>query len=278
MANRNDRKASGETRDLQAPEKVDETQVPATIDMAADAGAGLEEADAESFAIPFLAILQKGSPQCDPDAGEFIKDAKPGMFFNTATQELYDGETGVLVLPAMFQRRLVEWIARDQGGGWVGSHRTEDVNIADLARDDSGRWVTEEGHYLADTRYHFCLLCGTKKVSADFDPRPVVIGLSSTQIKKSRNWLTRMDNLRVKMPDGKRLPMATFANVWRLTTVGESNEKGSWKGVRIELERPIDAKNQVDVALYLRAKEFREFVKQGIAQPAKPAEADDIPF
>ena len=52
-------------------------------------GRGFEEADADSFAIPFLAMLQKGTPQADPDDPAYIKGAKPGMFMNTVTLELF---------------------------------------------------------------------------------------------------------------------------------------------------------------------------------------------
>ena len=56
----------------------------ATMDMsmfAEDAGAGMEGATAESFAIPFLGVLQKGSPQVDEASGVAIEGAKAGMLF-----------------------------------------------------------------------------------------------------------------------------------------------------------------------------------------------------
>ena len=40
-----------------------------------DAGAGMEGATAESFAIPFLSVLQKGSPQVDEASGAALEGA-----------------------------------------------------------------------------------------------------------------------------------------------------------------------------------------------------------
>ena len=45
------------------------------MDFAADAGAGMEGAGQESFAIPFLSVLQKGSPQVDEASGAALEGA-----------------------------------------------------------------------------------------------------------------------------------------------------------------------------------------------------------
>jgi hypothetical protein len=74
-----------------------------------DAGAGFEDADANAYAIPFLQILQSGSPQCKKSDGAYIKGAEEGMFYNTVTQELYDGDEGVVVIPCHYMQRFVEW-------------------------------------------------------------------------------------------------------------------------------------------------------------------------
>ena len=59
-----------------------------------DSGSGFEETSAESFAIPFLSILQSGSPQCKKSDGAYIKGAEEGMLFNSVTGDMY-GEEGV---------------------------------------------------------------------------------------------------------------------------------------------------------------------------------------
>src|SRR4051812_47524770 len=56
----------------------------------ADANAGLEGAKATDFAIPFIVVLQKGSPQVDEQSGQAIEGARQGMLYNTVTGRLYD--------------------------------------------------------------------------------------------------------------------------------------------------------------------------------------------
>ena len=63
-----------------------------------DAGRGMEEADKDSYAIPFLAILQGLSPQI-----ESVEGARPGMICNTITNELFKE---CLVIPCYYQRRF----------------------------------------------------------------------------------------------------------------------------------------------------------------------------
>ncbi len=46
----------------------------------ADAGMGMEGTTVESFAIPFLLVLQSLSPQVDEAGGTAIEGARPGMF------------------------------------------------------------------------------------------------------------------------------------------------------------------------------------------------------
>ena len=69
---------------------------------AGDAGRGLENVDKDCFAIPFLTILQSGSPQCKKSDGAYIKGAEEGMLFNTVTKDLYDETHRILFFPSSF--------------------------------------------------------------------------------------------------------------------------------------------------------------------------------
>ena len=62
--------------------------------------------EAEDYAIPYLNMLSKGSPQVDEEDDKFIKGAKRGQIFNTVTETCSDVLT---VLPVYFRRRYVEW-------------------------------------------------------------------------------------------------------------------------------------------------------------------------
>ena len=69
-------------------------------------------------------------------------------------------------------------------------------------------------------------------------------------------------------PRGRYTP-ATFATKVRVTTVPESNDKGSWMGVRFELAGQVTAHD-----LYTAGKQFNESVRKGSVE-AKYEEPHD---
>ena len=68
-------------------------------------GTGLEEASAGDYAIPFLRVLQSMSPQLKKSDGQYIAEAQEGNFFNSVTNKVYDGDTGVL-FPVRIKRNI----------------------------------------------------------------------------------------------------------------------------------------------------------------------------
>lgn len=239
-----------------------------------DAESGFEDTDRDDYAIPFLKLLQKGSPEVDEDSGSAIDGAKAGMFYDSATGDLLDE---VDVVPCHYKRAMVEWKDRDEGGGWVGQH--EPGAEEGLERDKSGRFVLDNGNYLADTRYFFCL-----RIAENGSLLPVVMSFTSTQIKKAKGWMTRMQSLKAVGARGQyTLPM--FSHVYRLSSVAESNDQGTWRGYRIDLVGPVR-----DAEIAKAAKDAREMFKEK-GDDVKPPEegappsgggssdkGDDIPF
>ena len=108
--------------------------VPAELmeELEGQSGAGFEDTDADDYAIPFVAVLQKGSPQVDPDDGAYINGAKPGLFYNTVTGELFKDIT---VIPCARRREFVEWVPRDEGGGLIGRHDPDSDVVLNCKRD-----------------------------------------------------------------------------------------------------------------------------------------------
>lgn len=250
--------------------KEEDKAVVPSITFEADAGAGLENADRDSYAIPFLVVLQKGSPQCDKDSDLYVKGAEPGEFFNTATQRVYDGKKGVVLCPAHFERLFVEWVPRENGGGFRGSHQVETIDTSKLERDEAGRFKTKDGNNLVDTRYHYCLM-----IDDEGEIHPVVFALSSTQIKKSKLWLTAMSNLKLKNNAGKEYTPPTFSHLYRVTSVTEKNEKGSWKGIQVVPERILGTKKN-DESIYISAREFKSQISSGKVKADTPPTGTEI--
>ena len=91
----------------------------AVIDFSNDAGMGMENVDSDTFAIPFISVLQGLSPQI-----ETVDGAKPGMLINTITNELFKE---AVVIPCAFQRKFLRFVPRDEGGGFKGDFSPIDV-------------------------------------------------------------------------------------------------------------------------------------------------------
>lgn len=219
-----------------------------------DADSGFEDMSQDDMVMPFLRCLQKTSPQCDEDESNYIEGAKPGQFYNTATQEVLDGP--LTLVPCIYQRQFLEWKPRDEGGGLVGL-RDEAYCMEHCDRDEGGRYITEEGNHVMDTRNHFCLL-----IDEEGNFNSVVISLTSTQIKKSKQWNTIARQIKLEKGDGSGVftpPLCSHQ--YSMSSVAESNDKGSWKGVKFELEGMVQ-----DEMVYAAARELASIVKAGEAK------------
>jgi hypothetical protein len=208
-------------------------------DLIVPEGAGLEEADRDSYAIPFLSILQKTSPQADPDHEAFIDGAKAGQFLDTVAQDLLDGEKEDLnIIPVFYRRAFIEWKTRDDGGGFVAEHSVADALSMPTERGEKGD-ILSNGNQLVDTRYHYVIL-----VRADGTLQPMVLTMTSTQVKKSKRLNSDLD-LQIR---GQSLK-ATFQTLYKIATIGESNEHGTWRGWHISRNGLVNNQAQLDAAV-----------------------------
>lgn len=103
----------------------------------ADAGIGLENITTEDMQIPFIRIIQALSPQLQKDDSLYIKGAEQGDIFNTVTQEVYKQDEGILVVPAFFEKKFLEFALRSSGGGFVRELSSDDKDIALTTREGS---------------------------------------------------------------------------------------------------------------------------------------------
>jgi hypothetical protein len=221
------------------------------------AGTGFEGTSGRDYAIPLLTLLQKNSPQCDPDSGKYLPEAKSGLFFDTG---LGICEEVVKVIPCLYRSAMVEWVPRESGGGFVASH---EVGFElKLQKDDRGRFLTENGNLVVDTRYMCCL-----KVDGDGDVTPVIIPFASTQIKKVKSWMSRMEGMKLPGKDGKKFKPPMFSFVWTLSSIPEQNDKGSWRGYKIDLVGPVD-----NPVVLKRAMETREMFQSSAMTITPPEE------
>ena len=64
---------------------------------------GFENMTQEDMALPFIRILGQLSPQVTEGDAKFVEGAKPGMIYNTVTNDLFDGKKGIKVIPCYYK-------------------------------------------------------------------------------------------------------------------------------------------------------------------------------
>lgn len=251
--------------------EVKGTAMMSIADMAADAGGGFEDADKDSYAIPALSIIQKGSPQVDKDHANYkpVPGADVGHLINTVTEEIINGEKGLLVIPCHYLHNFTAWKPRNEGGGIAGTYDVAEGTelLKKCTRDEKNRDVLPDGNHLVDTRTHYVLA-----LRDDGSVFPALIRMSSTQIKKSKKWMSNMQDVKIKREDGTVFTAPMWAKTYRLTTVAESNAEGTWRGWVIVREGDCPS-----AELYAQAKAFRDAVRSGKVKEREPGE-DDVAF
>lgn len=238
--------------------------------MLANAGLGLNNLGANDLSIPFLTIVQKGSPQASRANAKYIKGCEQGQIMNTVTQDLYPGEEGILFIPCGYQKQMVRWGNRDLGGGLVCQYKEGDPELKKLKLNDRGQlWDPESKDVILDTAYHFGLL-----MNSDM-PEYAVISMYSTQLKASRNWNTMMKRIMMKAPNGKVFNPPSFSHQYRLTTLGQTKDTYDWFGWKIISEGQV-----TDPEIFKVALEFAKQVDSGLVRVSAPPrdvdESDDV--
>lgn len=232
-------------------------------------GAGQETATADDFSLPFVSVIQALSPQLKKTESAYIKGAEEGMLFNSVSNELYAGETGIEVIPCYFQHIQVEFKLRENGGGLVAIHPAH-ANIA-TTRDAKRRDITEAGTQLVNTMQFYCLV---RPAGSDQPFERAVLSFKSTQLKKARRWNAYIGSRQGTRADGSPFQLPMFSHVYIFTTAPESNNEGSWYGWKWEMAGRLDEKG-VDRGLVSMAFKFYQLAKAGEVKAG--VEDDGVP-
>lgn len=223
---------------------------------------GFENTSSTDFVMPLLKVLQKLSPELNPQKAQFIKEAKVGQFLDTSTGELLDS---VEVIPCLYKPQMVEW--KPNRGGFVASH--EPGAESGLPRNEKNQFVKPNGNLLIDTRYYYCL-----RITKTGELIPNILALSSSNIKMSKDWLTKMLSQKVKSSKtGDMVPLPIFINVCKITTQYETKGEHDWFKWIVSLDRHI---NEKEAGMLKKAQEARTTFQVSAANMRPPME-DDAP-
>jgi hypothetical protein len=240
---------------------------------AEDAGGGFGGMGAGDYALPFLAILQKGSPQVSKQNAKFIKGAEVGDVLNTVSGKVYkastaDGGPGITFVPCGYTHSVVEWKPRDSGGGFIAAHHDGDPILKQCTRNEKNQLVhSTTGNVFVDTSYHYGLV-----IEESGFPEPCVVSMYSTQLKKSRNFNTMMRSIKKRAPSGQIYNPPMYSHKYTLHTVPESRDQYDWAGWQIS-----PAGEVTDVELYKFAREFAKQIESGQVRVSAPPQEFEEP-
>lgn len=215
----------------------------------AEQGSGLEEVGSDDVAIPYLSILQKMSAAVEKSDPGYIEGATPGMFHNTVSGELYDGEEGLLVVPCYFRAVYTEQ-GPGKRGKFIAEHPVSWPEAAKTTRNSDRQDVLPNGNVVVRKNRHYLMLA--------WQEEPVVLTCKSTALRTSKAWNSQLAAR--KMDDGKGgtfIP-PTFSTVWRLTTVRNENDEGVWYTPSVKLVNDL-----ADPDLFEKCRQFAAVVRGG---------------
>ena len=232
--------------------------------------------DSSEMQIPFVRLLQALSPQLNKKKAEYIEGASSGDAFNNVTNQYWDGEAGLTVIPCFQTTKYLEFTPRDMGGGFRGEIPSNSPFLQQTTRSGS-KEILPNGNELVKSDQHFCLI-----VEDDGSFQPVVVDMKSTQLKVSRRWKTQIAMQKVKHPTtGEMKTPPVFATMWKLRSVEESNDQGSWSNWTVEKIGLVENRD-----LLMEAKSFRDSIMAGEVKAAaedhgnggSANQGEEIPF
>lgn len=207
-----------------------ETMASVPAHMRQDVNLGKENIRPEDLEIPRLKLMQGLSPEL-----ELYNELRPGMFFHTSSETIFD--EAVRVVPVWMDVQYILWRPRDDGGGilaraadgvhWSPSQGEFEVK---LDKKDGGAKVTWK---LAKTVEQSGLAnwgtmnpadpdsppAATKMYNYVFafpdypDLMPAVLSFQRSSLKVGRQFNTKI----------RSVPVPPFGTVWNLSSVSDAN-------------------------------------------------------
>ena len=246
--------------------KKENSSVALTSMFEQDQAGGMQGMGQGDFAMPFLRVLGQLSPEVNERDAKYVEGAKAGMIFNTVTKQAYDGVEGVNVIPCGYKREYVEWSDRGEGtSAPVAIHSVESGIIKEATRGADYKDRLPNGNYLENTASYFVMLD---------DMSQALITMKSTQLKVSRSWNSMMNSIKLKGKNGMFTP-AAYSHVYNLSTVQQSNDKGTWFGWNVQKIGPVQDKNLYEAAKQFASSVGNVQVKHGEGETKSK---DDVPF
>ena len=241
------------------------------------AGMGTENVGQRDLQLPFLKILSQLSPQVTQGDSKFIADARPGMIYNSVSDQCYNGQEGIRVIPCFYKLEYLEWKDRGQEGSGAPVNiydGTSDI-LTQTNRGPDKKDRLPNGNYIEETASHYVVLVDDNDQATE----TALITMKATQRKKSRKWNSMIMTQRVKGKNGFFQP-PSFAQIYRLKTTLEKNNLGSWYGWDVEFDSNVNNPTLLKSAqdFYNTCKQGEVKVQHGEEEPTQSATTQNNPY
>ena len=199
-------------------------------------GDGLSNVSTKDVMIPRIKLLQKMSPETD---NESLPTAKAGQIFNSASQNVYDGPTGIRVVPCEYIRTYVEWAPEGTGNKAPVNIHPATSNVMSLAKKSptDNRFYLDNGNYVEETANHIVLILDDNN---NVESRGILT-MKSSQLKKSRQWNYMMMTATME-GGGKTITPPSYAIMYRLSTLQEETNGKKYYGWTVAKEGFVPTK------------------------------------
>ena len=242
-------------------------------DLFDSAGQGMETIGADDMQIPFLRILQPLSPQLLKTDSKFIEGASAGDIFNTVTGQFWEADTGLTVLMCAYTTKFLEFQLRESGGGFMGELSADDPDIRKTERNGSTEMLPSGNELVRSAQF---LVLGVEDTGATTQ---MICDMKKTQMKIAKQWNTRRAGLKISHPSKGLFNPPMWAVPWRLTSVQESNDKGSWFNYAVAQEEMDSVAPEAIIEARDLYNSFRAGeIKTGTGEEKQKQEDSDVPF
>lgn len=229
--------AGADTTAITAPDPAG-TAMQEFDDYGEDAKKGYENQNMSDRKIPMVFMVQPNSPQ--------VKDRKalPGQLFNSVTGEAYDT---IEIVPCITDHVAIEWVGRDDGGGYRGRHALNSQIYKDAVKRNGGKSIgklivpstgkDDKGKDLPQTElvetYEIAGVIyqawrdGVALYAGDEAVMPVVISFKSTAIKVYKELSSNLGMFQLTVVDPatgakRKQEVPLFAHRVRMGTAEDS--------------------------------------------------------
>lgn len=214
-----------ERKGMQVKETINELMV---LDYGDDAMASFQGdiADPSTRVRPFIYIAQSTSPAVEvANKDAYIEGIQIGDLYNSALRTIYG--KNMRVIPCYFSHTYVHFGNKDTDPGYKGTYLTTDEFVVNAHRNEKGWIEMADGSELTEAYAYFVL------VETENGWQEAVFSLRSSQIKKAKEWNTKM--LALRNPSKQVVPM--YGAIWNISTIKESKEVAGkpayWFGIKI---------------------------------------------